>query len=57
MYKHYCIMCLVLHKYKCICNISFSDRFLGTDKVKNCLEYKSTTKNQNRYNKKVGKNK
>lgn len=52
MYKHECVKCLTEHKNKCIKNISFFDRFLGTEKVTECLEYKNIITYQKRCNKK-----
>lgn len=39
MYKHECVECLTKHGFKCMWNVSFLDRFFGTDKVKYCSEY------------------
>jgi hypothetical protein len=39
MYKHECVKCLTIHNYKCIYEISFIDRFFGTEKVVYCPEF------------------
>jgi hypothetical protein len=39
MYKHNCVLCLRQHHLKCIWNISFIDRFLGTKKINYCPQY------------------
>ena len=55
MYKHECVVCLRSNNLKCKFNISFLDRFFGTDKVKYCPEYNSIIVYQKRYNKKLVK--
>lgn len=55
MYKHNCVVCLESHKFKCVWNIGFFDRFFGTEKVLYCSEYIDIVNYQKRYNKKVRK--
>lgn len=57
MYKHECVLCLREHNLKCIFNVSFLDRFFGTDEVKYCPQYNNIKNYKNRYNKKKGKKK
>ena len=50
MYKHECVQCLISHYYKCKYNISFFNRFFGTDEVKFCPEYLAIINYHKRYN-------
>lgn len=50
MYKHECVECLLSHGLKCIWNVSFINRFFGTDEVKYCTEYNAIIKHKNKLN-------